>query len=94
MYYPGTPKLPIVNVTDYYFGNSNITVMLELIRESGITYNVSIHPTVQLEYTSYRENVFLLMIPYNVSYHINVVASRCGQYSTTTTIMLNYGKHV
>ena len=90
MYYSGIPKSPAVNITDYYFGMTNVTVTLEWTQESDVTYNVSIHPKVELEYT--RENVLLVMIPYNISYHINVVASLCGQYSTTTTLVLNYGR--
>ena len=82
-----------MNITDYYFGKTNVTVMLELIRESGVTYNVSIQPTVELEYARLRENVLLLMILYNVSYHVSIVANLCGQYSTST-VLLNYGKPV
>ena len=92
--YPGTLiKSPTVNIMDYYFGKTNVTVTLEWTWENGITYNFSIHPTLELEYARPRENILLLTIPYNISYHINIVASLCGQYSTTT-VVLNYGKPV
>ena len=91
MYTSGIPQSPAVNQTVLGFETTNVTVILEWTQESDVTYNVSFYPPVELEYTV-RENVVLVVIPYNVRYHVTVVASVCGKYNTTTTLVLNHGR--
>lgn len=80
-----------MNIKDYYhLGMTNVTVMLEWAQENGVTFNVHVFPTVELEYI--RNNSLLLTISYNIQYHINIVTRLCGQYNTTTTVTLKYGK--
>ena len=38
-----------------------------------------------------RENLVILMASYNTSYDVNVTATLCGQYTTSTNLALNYG---
>ena len=86
----GIPKSPEVNIRDYYFGMTNVTVILEWIQESSISsYNVSINPAAEIRYI--HENILLLIISYNTSYYVNVAARLCGKYSAVNTLVPNHG---
>ena len=55
---------------------NNATVILEWIQEAGVSYNVSVTPN-PLESSS-SGTTSQLVVLYNTSYHVNIVATLCG----------------
>ena len=69
----------------------NVTVTVEWVKQIGVTYTISVSPSVPIiitESMSYR-----LTIPYNTEYNLSVVAAApCSQNATTTFVTLHYGE--
>ena len=80
-------------ITSVEYGTENATVYLELTPEShNITsYTVSAEPQVVETSNSSLLRV-QLTVPYNTLHNVSIVATSCGQYTTTTVIELHYGK--
>ena len=68
----------------------NVTVTLEMAQETGVTYNVSIIPQVDLEFLD--STVIQLRVAYNVIYSVRIVSTLCGRHTTTTVKNLSYGE--
>ena len=63
---------------------NNATVILEWMQEAGVSYNVSVNPNPlesKLNGTTSR-----LMILYNTSYYVTIVATLCGNNMNMTAI--------
>ena len=74
-------------------GADNVTVHLEWSQEAHVSYSLAISPILD---RSARPNVVnssvQLMVPYNTTYSVRLVASLCGQNSTTQLELL-YGEY-
>ena len=86
-----TPPIPTVEVTvrSEQFKNESVVVTLEWTVVNGAFMGLSVVPmaaTVNLGPSSRQ-----LMLSYNTSYNVTVVARLCGQYSSHS-IELHYGE--
>ena len=73
-----------------YLTVNNATVVLEWEQETGVSYNVSVVP-YPLE-SRLSGNTSQLIVLYNISYRVIVVATLCGQNMNMTAIdiIVNY----
>ena len=81
------------------FERKGAIVTLEWTRESSlVSFNVSVHPEVatQLNVSDYSSSTATaqLVIPYNIVHNVSISATILCGLSSTTTILLNYGKYV
>ena len=63
---------------------NNATIILEWMQKAGVSYNVSVNPN-PLE-SKLNETMNQLMIYYNTSYKVSVVATLCGKHMNKTDI--------
>ena len=86
MYYTEYPHSPQVQRTVERSNENNATVILEWIQELGVLYNVSVTPNPLESNSSGTMSQLQLVILYNTSYHMNIVAMLCGNNVNTTAI--------
>lgn len=67
-----------------------VTLEMAATQETGVLYNVSIIPQVDVEFVD--STVVLLRVAYNVVYNVSIVSILCGQHAATTKLELNYGE--
>ena len=72
------------------FKNNSIVITVEWTVENGAFNSLSVTPQA-LETVNFRPSSRQLMLSYNVSYSVSVVASLCGQ-NTSHSIELHYGE--
>ena len=84
LYYTEYPHPPQVQKAVKKSNENNATVILEWIQDIGVSYNVNVTPN-PLESSSNR-NKSELVVLYNTSYHINIVAKLCGNNMNRTAI--------
>ena len=84
LYYTEYPHSPQVQKAVRKSNENNATVILEWIQEVGVSYNVSVTPN-PLESSSSRATSQLVVL-YNTSYHVNIVATLCGNNMNRTAI--------
>ena len=87
------PNKPNVSLEEQY-GPGNITAFLQWTEElnnSLVTYHVSVEPMASVNNSTGRAN---LTLSYNTRYNVSVVADICGRINATTSLMVNYGKHI
>ena len=79
-----------VSLVNQLLRNSNVTVTLQWLQETGEIYHVSVFPeTSHTDLTSDLMTVSInLTLSYNIQYNISIVSNLCG---ITTTKILNYG---
>ena len=73
------------------FGIDDVTIVLMWEQEDGTSYNVSVHPNVNIRFTG-NTMVELTSVSYNTSYMVSIVATLCGRNNYTAVIRLNYGE--
>ena len=83
-YYTEYPHSPQVQKAVRKSNENNATVILEWIQELGVSYSVSVTPN-PLESSS-SGTTSQLVVLYNTSYHVNIVATLCGNNMNRTTI--------
>ena len=83
------PFPPVVNRTNT-FEDDSISVVLKWAAEDAVTYNVTISPQVFAK-KIYATSVEL-RVSYNTTYIVSILATLCGQSSTSTTIEIYFGK--
>ena len=82
LYYTEYPHSPQIQSTVEKSNENNATVILEWIQEVGVSYNVSVTPN-PLESSSSGATSQLVVL-YNTSYHVNIVATLCGNNRNRT----------
>ena len=85
----GTPVIE-VNVVSEQFEDNSIVISVEWTVENGRFNSLSVVPQA-LETVNFGPSSRQLMLSYNVSYSVSVLASFCGQ-NTSHSIELHYGK--
>ena len=83
-YYTEYPHSPQVQNTIKKSNESNATVILEWVHEVGVSYNVSVTPN-PLESSSSGTKSQLVVL-YDTSYHVIIVATLCGNNMNRTAI--------
>ena len=83
--YPHSPQ--VEKAVKKRSNESNATVILEWIQEVGVSYNVSVTPN-PLESSSSGATSQLLVL-YNTSYHVNIVATLCGNNMNRTAFEIS-----
>jgi hypothetical protein len=83
-YYTEYPNSPQVQRIVKELSKNHATVILEWIQEDGVSYNVSVIPN-PLESNS-SGTTSQLVILYNTSYCVTVVATLCGNNMNRTAI--------
>ena len=78
------PHSPQVQKAVKKSNKNNATVILEWIQEVGVSYTVSVTPN-PLESSSSGTKSQLVVL-YNTSYHVNIVATLCGNNMNRTAI--------
>ena len=63
---------------------NNATIILEWMQKAGVSYNVSVNPN-PLE-SKLNETMNQLMIHYNTSYEVIVLATLCGKHMNKTVV--------
>ena len=91
-YQPSPPEVSL----EEQFGVDNVTVDLQWTEELNssfnlVTYHVSVEPMAHVVTGNSRAN---LTLQYNTPYNMSVVADVCGRINATTTLLVNYGKHL
>ena len=87
LYYTEYPHSPQVEKAVKKSNKNNATVILEWIQEVGVSYNVSVTPN-PLESSSSGATSQLLVL-YNTSYHVNIVATLCGNNMNRTAFEIS-----
>ena len=74
------------------FGRNNLTVRLVWSRENGASYNVSVVPSVSVDFTAHT--TVEISLAYNTLYNVSITTTICGRRSnsSTTFFELNYSK--
>ena len=85
--YPNAPEV-LWRATNFTLNNA--TVIVELVQEVGVSYNLSVVP-YPLESKIISENTSQLTVLYNTSYRVTVLAELCEQniYRNMTAIDIN-----
>ena len=84
IYYAGYPNYPEIRWKTETFNKNNATIILEWIQEIGVSYNVDVNPNPQE--SKLNGNTSQLTVLYNTTYNVTVVATLCGQNTTTAAI--------
>ena len=82
--YTEYPHSPQVEKAVKKSNENNATVILEWIQEVGVSYNVSVTPNPLKSSSSGTTSQ--LVVLYNTSYHVNIVATLCGNNVNRTAI--------
>ena len=82
--------LPLEYNKTEVFGPKTVTVFLEFEEESGIKYTASVLP--QANSSSDGRGRIQLVLLYNTIYSVNITSTLCGQTSSSSTVILNYGE--
>ena len=77
-------QVPLKVITSVQYGIENITVTLEWVPSTHISYNVSVEAPYILEYS--LSSARLIGLPYNTHLNVNIMARWCRTYITTTII--------
>ena len=80
-----------VNKTEK-FGNSNITVCLEWLKEDGISYNVTIFPQDLVVVNIITSMGVCFIAPYNIPLNVSIITSSCGTHTLRNMFEIHYGK--
>ena len=83
-------QVPLKVITSVQYGIENITVTLEWVPSTNISYTVSVETPYILE--SSLSSARLTGLPYNTQLNVSIMARWCGIYTATTIIELHYGK--
>ena len=76
-------------ISSVEYGTENATVFLEWTPEHHTSYNVCVESQVCVTSALSNANV---TVPYNSHLNITIVATLCGQYSTTTILGIHYSE--
>ena len=72
------PYSPLVSWSTETYNTDNATINLEWSKEIGVTYSVRVNPH-PLEKNMTDENTSQLIVLYNTSYSVIVLAALCGK---------------
>ena len=72
-----------------YYGVNDLLVSLELAERDKTRYSVQVEPSAE-EISNERR--FDLVLQYNTSYNVSILATTCGLYNSSEALHLMYSK--
>ena len=88
MSFSGNP-LPLQVSKSEYYGVNDLLVTLELAEREKTHYSVQVEPSAEEIST---ERGFDLVLQYNTSYNVSILATTCGRYNSSGALHLMYSK--
>ena len=76
------------------FGNSDITVCLEIedLEINGVSHNITSFP--QVDVLNITNTSVCFIAPYNIVHNVSIISSICDMYAVSAEFEVYYGKHV